>query len=901
MKRSFRSITLLFLWVFFCFLSLSVAQESAAKKVLTIADYARWRTIASVALSQTGEWFSYGYNKREADDTLYVQNRITNQKYQILRATSPQFSDDSRWVAYTLNLPYKEAEKLRKDKKPVPVKAELMNLTTGKKYFWDNLERSAFAKGSRLFAVKKTKSSPDVKNNGTDLIIFNLTNFTETLIGSVREFAFNKPGAVLAYTVDAADKNGNGIFTYTITGVITPLDNDTLDYARLSWNEDGTAMAVLKGLKKKGKIEKENTLLAFTGFDKGAPEEITFTPADISNFPKGMVLSERRDLTITPDASKIFFGIKEQDIEIEKKSDDPLVADVDIFHWKDERLQSVQKLRAETDHNFTYVSVLHLKDKRFVQLADSAMRTVNFAKDGKWGLGRDDRAYISDWKESMADYYRVNTETGERTPIIKSLIHSLGISTDGKRFMYWRDGHIWMHTFDTGVTVNLTKTIPVSFANKEWDYVGTRPSYGITGYTKDGKAVILTNRYDLWLVPFDGSTAINLTNGDGDKNEIRFRSVSLDPEEEFIDLSKPILLTAYGEWTKKAGFYELNNGKLNKLIYDDKAFGRVIKAKNADVYLYTIETFIDFPNYYISDTKFTNPQKITDANPWQSEYKWGHRILFDFKNKKGVRLQGTLAIPDDYQPGQKLPMLVQFYEKNSQNLNRYSAPRYASSPQFAGFVSEGYLVMQPDIHFNTGTSHSDMLECVEAAVQKVIEMGYADPKRIGLHGHSYSGGGAAYIATRSKMFAAVVAGAAPIDLVSEFNELFRGSGQNNHQYDIYGQGRYGTNPYDNFELFWNQSPISGVRTMNTPLLYLHGTDDPTVEYLQGMEFYNALRFNGKPVIFLSYPGEGHSLSKLENQKDFLMRMQQFYDHYLKDKPAPDWMINGVPYLKKGKN
>lgn len=88
--------------------------------------------------------------------------------------------------------------------------------------------------------------------------------------------------------------------------------------------------------------------------------------------------------------------------------------------------------------------------------------------------------------------------------------------------------------------------------------------------------------------------------------------------------------------------------------------------------------------------------------------------------------------------------------------------------------------------------------------------------------------------------------------------------------------------------------------MDTPLLYLHGVDDPTVEYNQGLEFYNALRFNNKPVIFLSYPGELHSLRKIENQKDYTRRVNQFFDHHLKGEPAPDWMVNGVPYLKKKK-
>ncbi len=194
-----------------------------------------------------------------------------------------------------------------------------------------------------------------------------------------------------------------------------------------------------------------------------------------------------------------------------------------------------------------------------------------------------------------------------------------------------------------------------------------------------------------------------------------------------------------------------------------------------------------------------------------------------------------------------------------------------------------------------------MLECIEAAVRKVIEMGYVDPNAVGLSGHSYSGGGGAYVATRSTMFAAVAHGAAPINLVSEFNQLFVGSGQNNHRYDIYGQGRYGTNPYDDFQLYWDQSPISGVETMDTPVLYLHGEADPTVNWEQGLEWYNALRFLGKPIIWLSYPDEGHGLSKLENRIDFQFRLRQFFDHHLKGAPAPKWMTDGVSQMDKAKH
>jgi dipeptidyl aminopeptidase/acylaminoacyl peptidase len=207
--------------------------------------------------------------------------------------------------------------------------------------------------------------------------------------------------------------------------------------------------------------------------------------------------------------------------------------------------------------------------------------------------------------------------------------------------------------------------------------------------------------------------------------------------------------------------------------------------------------------------------------------------------------------------------------------------------------------MQPDVHFRIGRTHSEMLEAINLAIDVVEEMGYVDPDRIGLHGHSFSGQGSAYIATHSDRFAAIVAGAAATNLISDFNQLWKSSGTNQHGYDTYGQGRFGTNPYDDLELFLDQSATPNAGSMNTPLLILHGTADGSVEWLQAVEFYNGLRWHEKEnVILMSYPGEPHHLRVYENQRDFQIRMRQFYDHWLWDKPAPRWMEMGRSFLQK---
>ena len=375
-----------------------------------------------------------------------------------------------------------------------------------------------------------------------------------------------------------------------------------------------------------------------------------------------------------------------------------------------------------------------------------------------------------------------------------------------------------------------------------------------------------------------------------------------------FDLAKPQTLSAYGEWTKKAGYYGLANGKLKELVYEDAAYGNPVKAQKADVFLFTRQTFVEFPDLRVSGPDFKDPKKVSDANPQQKDFLWGHRILFDYTNKDGKRLQGILAVPDDYREGEKRPMIVIFYEKNSQNMHIYSAPAYLPSmgrmPVQA--TSDGYLAMLPDIHFRTGNSHSDMLECVEAATRKVIDMGYADPKRIGVSGHSYSGEGAAFIGTMSKMFAAVGMGAGVVDLTNDFSMPWGwgygyqgGSGDTAFNYYLYDQGRWGFSPWDKPDKYRFESALTHVPQVTAPFLIMHGTSDPTVGFINGLAFYNALRYHNKPAVLLAYPNEGHGLRGLANRRDLTVRFFEFFDHFLKGAPAPKWWTEGVPYLKKG--
>ncbi|MGD2122368.1 MAG: prolyl oligopeptidase family serine peptidase [Gemmatimonadota bacterium] len=1026
MPRLLSNAAMVLAVVLFLTPALSDAQEVRREttpqglKRMTVDDYALWRSVGQTSLSPDGRWATYAYSQREVDDSLFIKPLGGGEAHVVVRGGNPEFSGDSRWVAYYVNPEDSEGGSGRAGGGAPPGGPgargqgggggqarvlELYDLQNGNTVRWENVQGFGFSESGSALAVKKGKADSDAEHDGTDLLLRYLASGEEELIAYVDEWAFDENGRWLAYTLDTPEGESNGVHLLDLsTRGRQVLDAEReVKYARLTWGDEkrsasADALAVLKGGEDEDLVETVNALLLWPAVSESTtPVALDPRPveeeADSSSegaggndsnrdgasdlqervpdaFPEGWVLSEKGAMTWAKDADRIFVATRPQlpaPKTLCKAADEngqrrgargdsasagegpssagndsadakpkistmasrfaedgrPLgpeevmdgicpdfMADVDIWHVNDERLQSVQMIRASRDRNQTYTSVVHLEGSgsdasaRFVQLTDETMEAIQISDNGRFAMGRNDKPYRSDWEPSYADYYLVDLDTGQRTPVLEGHLRTLGFSPDGKHYLYWKDENVWSYRTETSEHLNLTEEFPVSLVNEEYDHLGEKPPHGVAGWTMDSTAVLLRHRYDLYLQPLDGGEPVNLTIGQGARDEVQFRILDLDPEEELTDLSGPLTLTGYGQWTKKAGFFRLEdpgsaNATLRELVWEDARFGRPAKADSAEVALFTREDFETFPDYHVTGLDFQNPVQITDANPQQAEFNWGRRILFDYETHDGVRLQGTLAIPYDYVEGEKRPMLVNYYEKNSQNLHSYPTPISRDTPMFAEYVSAGYLVMQPDIHFRIGRTHSEMLECINLAIDQVEEMGYVDPERIGLHGHSFSGQGSAYIATHSDRFAAIVAGAAATNLISDFNQLWKSSGTNQHGYDTYGQGRFGTSPYDDLDLFLEQSATPNAGDMNTPLLILHGTADGSVEWLQAVEFYNGLRWHEKEnVILMSYPGEPHHLRVYENQRDFQIRMRQFYDHWLRDKPAARWMESGRSFLQK---
>lgn len=930
-----------------------VMAQSAAPKPIALEDYAKFKRIGGAAISTDGRWMLYTVTPNDGDGTLTVKSLDSDKVYDVPRGANAAFSEDGRWVGYFIAPPASEGRGRGRGGRgggsqgqsgaaadtPPARPLEVIELASGNKSSYPAVASFTFSPDGEWLLMRPqtataapaaaaatgrggrggagVEGAPDPNAPAADLLMRRLATGEQRFLAKVGTYAFDDAGKQLAYTVKGQQRLGNGVYVMSMaSGEQRTLDAAAADYDQLAWSEKGTNLAVLRGEKARGKAQRDNVVLTWRNVGSPQMAASTFEPSKATAFPAGMVVSEFTAPRWSSDGARVLVGLKEQADE-KPESTEP-EANVDVWHWKDDDPQSVQIVQLPQARRATKAAILDLGSGALRQIADDRITAVTPADDLQWAIGRDETPYSGQiaWGGSRSDIYRINLTTGERTLIERGLSRTMGVSPDGKWFLYLKGGRV--HSYDMASA----KSTPIdggrSFVNAEDDHDYEKPVYGVAGFTADGRSVLLYDRYDVWSLPLAGGAITNLTKGEGAKQSVRYRVTRLGggggggrggfgrgggPSQEPIDLSKPVLLSTFGEWTKKSGYAELAPaGTIAPLIWADKSIGAPIAAKNADRLLFVQQAFNEYPNYWVADKRFGSARQVTDAQPGLfKDFAWGTKTLIDYKNSKGQRLQATLTLPAGYEPGRKYPMLVYFYELMSDTHHNFSFPVYDDRPHMSTYASNGYLVLQPDVRYEIGKPGTSALDCVTSAVKKAIELGYADPARIGLQGHSWGGYQSSFIVTQTNLFAAVVTGAPPTDLTSFYNTLYRSSGNIQQGITEVGQVRMGAGvtPWSAHELYESQSPVHNAAKITTPFMILHGTADGAVDYGQGLEFYAAARRLGKPVILLSYPEEAHHLGRRENQKDFQIRMRQFFDHYLKGAPAPLWMTEGVPQLKKG--
>ncbi len=854
------------------------------------------------------------------------------------------FSDDSKWLAFDEHPSVKEGKLLKKQHKPLQNKVLLVELATGKKTEFDGIKRFTFS-GERSSAIALHRYPPtpagpaaapaapgatppkaDDKPQGSDLIVVELATGNDLSLGNVSDFAFDKKGDWLAWIVDAQDKLGNGIELRNMeTGTVTPLDTAKAWYKQLSWTEKGDGLAALRGMEDKRFEDKLYSLVAFNGFGaSSAPQKFVYDPAKDKSFPTGMSISPDRKPVWMADLSLVTFGIheikpKEQKGKDEKgpgakadasdsdkdsaKADDAEARpDLVIWHWKDSRLQPMQQVQENRDKSFSFLCAWQPSEQKFFRLADPQVKDVSVQPEQKYAIGTDIRQYELESNldgKRYEDIYKVDLKTGERQLALRKARWYMGPSPDGTHFLYYDDGQFFSYDLANGQSHNLTKQIPAVFYNTEDDHNVVKPPTRSLGWSKDSEYMLLTDDWDIWKVPANGGAAVNLTkNGKADK--IRYQSIwRLNPDDKGFDLSKPLYVRVYGEWTKKGGIGVMEPGQagVRMLHWDDASYTTLIKAKNTDTFLYSRETNQEYPDLYVADSTLANGKKVSDANPQQKNFLWTKGAkLVEYTGARGNKLQGTLYLPANYEAGKKYPTIVYLYEKLSQATNAYPQPGF-NGFSVGYYTSNGYAVLTPDIEYKVNDPGTSSIFCVLAALKAAEATGIVDATHVAMHGHSWGGYQTAFAVTQTNVFRAAIAGAPLTDMIGMYNDIYWNTGSANQPIFEASQGRFAGGPWDNTEAYIRNSPVYHAKNVQTPLIILCDDKDGAVDHTQGIQYYNTLRRMGKPVVMLEYKGENHGLVKPEDMKDYTVRMKEFFDHYLMDKPAPKWWVEGVPRLK----
>ena len=940
----FRRWMLVVLVMFVSTVSLSAlpvrAQEGMGKGPLTHGDYDAWKRIQGQQISPNGEWVVFSAVPQDGDGELIATHVESGREHQHPRGTGARFMPDSAYIVFTIAPSKEDTEEARKAKtKPEDMPKSslgIMNLASGEVIEIDRVrsfrvpqdagghiaylgEESGSegeepsvgeAEGEAGGEEAETEESDNKdKEFGTTLTVRSLSDGSEWNAESVLSYQLTDNGTMVLYTVSSEETpESDGVYIYSLAqdAVSTVLSGEG-NYERLSLDEDQARLAFVTD---RDDYSADEPTFSLYGADVGASAaELWVSHTSTENFPAGMAVSRLSQVSFNKDGSIVLLGVKEipePEPDNEDEGEDEEKAVFDLWAWDDPYPQPQQEQMRDRVENQTWASVYHVDSGLFVKLADEDIPVVRLSNDGSIAFASTNVPYTKrvSYYGSFSDAYVIDPMTGNRTMVAEGLFRSASLSPGG-RYVSWfgMDDYDWyVYDIANETTRNLTETLDVRFDREDWDQPQAAGSYGIAGWLSGDEGVLVYDRYDIWMLRPDGSEARMITDGYGRTHDLSFRRIRLNPDEDFIDPSGELLLGTTNEETRATGFYvDLVSGSElpREVMMTDKSIGNPTKARAADMVMYTQSTFAEYPDIWVSGMDFVG-KKVSNLGAQTDNFLWGEAELRNFRSSDGVPLKGILIKPENFDPDRKYPLLVYIYETLHQGLHSFRHPSPGTSVNASYYVSNDYVMWMPDIEYGTGYPGKDALKCVLPGINMLVTEGFIDEDRIGIQGHSWGGYQISYMVTQTNIFAAAEAGAPVSNMTSAYGGIRWASGMvRQFQYEQ-TQSRLGDSLWEVPLRYVENSPIFWADKIETPLLILHNDEDGAVPWYQGIEFIMALRRLEKRAWMFNYNGEAHGLRQRVNQKDFTVRMQEFFDYYLKDQTPPLWMVEGIKAWEKGK-
>lgn len=904
-------------------------------KPLSLSDIMQFREIKERAVSGNQQWLLYTAEPDFGDSTGYVRHLLSEREFSVERADRGQLNQNGSFALFRQQAPLLAREQAKNDKAKRDALAQdaiLLNTTTGEQRVFTNIERFSFS-GAGNYALLLARKA-DSKDSSQLLQLLDLQSGKVSELGQVTEFATAKDSDLIALVVEqagieqvASDKAAKNAKPNQQVLVYFPAEQRSVALTeanadvkqQLRFSPDGQQLVFFSAAKAEKGQESAQQLWHWSAKSSASSDKNPARPLTVAQ--DGWLLSDKQAPEWREDSRALLLGFrplvaptaKPEALETEAQLFDlnRLAAGtkLQVWHGQDPRIISQQKAEYQQAQRRTAPALLWLDqnalqsgaEPRLVPLSADIEDRLYPSQNPQAALLSNGRPYLQQltWQGRLHDIWHVNLHTGQRQQVFAGnpSYERAHLSPSGRYALYQQDGKLWLFDSSDGSKRQLAADLKVSWVDEMHDRPEPAAAYGVAGWLADESAVLVYDRFDIWQLGLNGDNR-NLTANGRDTNW-RYRVEQTDAKAQAIAVNGSLLLRGFNEQSKQSGFYQLNLAtvELQTLISGNKRYDFVEALEQQNAYLFTEQSFRQFPDLKLAKPDFREPTQLTNVNPQQRNFVWGDSHLIDWFTADGERLQGVVLTPDGFDPAKRYPVLVYYYEQFSDRLFSYNQMRVNHRPNFPFYLGQDYVVFLPDIRFREGAPGPSATESLLPAIDRLIELGIADPKAIGLHGHSWSGYQTAFVITETDRFAAAVAGAPVSNMTSAYSGIRWQTGlARQFQYET-GQSRIGESMFDNLKPYIDNSPVFFADRINTPLLIQFGDKDGAVPWEQGIELYLALRRLDKDVVMLQYEGEDHHLADYANKVDYSIKMLEFFNHYLKGEPAPLWWQQGQPYQR----
>ena len=911
----------------------AVAQE---KRPLTHSDYDAWESISSEKITKNGHWIGFNVNLQDGDGRLEIRSaEDPKQSYTVSRGAKWSFSHNDDYAfgkiaiqkdtIRSLKLKKTKADKMPKDslfildlangetEKLARVKSFASPKEEGN-WLAVHFEKDLETKVEKNNGGEKDKEKPK-KSDGTRLYVARLGGNESWNFENVKSYGFSEKGNQLYYVTDEIDSlTKGGLYLLDLeSGQSHLVDEGKTAYLSPHFSKSGELLAYLT-TEDSAKAEKPYYDLYI--FETATLNKVKVADKNPAGILTDGIAGKDGNLFFSENEDRLYFGTAPDYTYFAYEEDTTILDEervkLDIWGWQDDEIQPMQLKNRSQEEKRSYLAAYDIKSQKVIQIGDEKFRDIRLDRNIRYkvALALDNAPYRRNFSwdiQAGRDVYSVDLENGSKELIKENVIGNPILSPSAK-YAYWYDNKdsAWVaYDFSAKTLKNLTANINTKFYNELHDAPVSPGSYGAAGWLEDDKAFLVYDRYDIWSIDPSGKEApANLTQGKGRESKIKFRREKLDEEEEGIDPKSPLILNAFHEWDKRSGYYLGDmSGKRGpeELIFTDNFYSGLTKAKDTNRLILRRATYQESPDIYATNLTFKQLHQLSQINPQQKDIRWGTVELIDYLANDGTPLQGLLFKPEYFDEGKKYPMMVYFYERNSDGLHNYRAPvPSASIINIPFFVSNDYVVFVPDIKYELGLPGPSAYNCVIPGVQAVVSKGFVDKDNMAIQGQSWGGYQVAYLITQTNMFKAAGAGAPVVNMTSAYGGIRWTTGMSRmFQYEQ-TQSRIGGTLWDKPLYYIENSPLFFMDRVKTPVLIMHNDEDGAVPWYQGIEMFMALKRLNQPAWLLQYNGEDHNLRQRKNRKDLSIRLSQFFDHYLKGTPAPLWMTDGIPAVEKGR-